>query len=625
MVDRVGQQLGNYRLINRIAIGGLSTVYLAKNITSKTIVVVKELNKNRPNNTMEEARTQALVISSLQHPHLVPILDFVVENDIFYLVMSYASNGTLRDRHPKGTKVPLPLILSYVRQVADALQFLHCRNLLHLDVKPENILVGNNYEILLSDFGFTAAIPDEGTEESQYIAGTCAYMAPEQFQGKPSRASDQYSLGCVVYEWLCGHYPFSGSLEEIENQHLYASPQSLQSKVPEISPVVNFVVLTALAKDPQERFASIQAFANALERAYRVGPLAATGDWGVPANPWGIQQPGSWGAPVTPQATPWGTPAAQQQQPAWGSPAQQQAGGWGMPAQQPQQPGWGTPAAQQPGGWGQQGGFSPSPWSTPAAVITDERTIVRSASSYRRRQRERYLDAIALSNPSDFSSVPLQQNVLSVEPAPSSPSKDSVSEDSSITDTVRQAAQDDAVPQVAHDDTAQPAMQDDAAQSTMQDDIAQQQADSNLTEENETGKESDLSVFATTRATLEVGDRAIVSKTYTVQAGISQNEVEGSKEEPINLVVPSTREALVFDILCHGSENIELLTDWHKRLQYDRNNKDPQFVEFIFQVMESGRSSLALDFYHERRWLRTTRLEFDAVEEPEFVFIPSEV
>jgi WD40 repeat protein len=218
-------------------------------------------------NDVEGFLKEAQLIASLEHPHIVRILDFDVEENTPFLVMSYAPNGTLRQLHPKNTVLPLPTVINYVKQVADALQYAHDEKLIHRDIKPENMLVGRRNEILLSDFGIALVAQSSRYQSTQEMAGTMAYMPPEQIQGKPRPASDQYALGIVVYEWLTGDRPFHGSAIEIVTQHLAIPPTPLREKVPAISPDVERVVLTALAKDAKERFGSVRAFANALEQA----------------------------------------------------------------------------------------------------------------------------------------------------------------------------------------------------------------------------------------------------------------------------------------------------------------------------------------------------------------------
>jgi len=159
------------------------------------------------------------------------------------------------------------LVIAYVKQVAEALQYAHDEKFIHRDVKPENMLVGRRGEVLLSDFGIALVAQSSRYQSTQDMAGTIAYMAPEQIHGKPRPASDQYALGVIVYEWLSGNRPFHGSFTEIAAQHAIVHPPSLREKIPAITPDVEHVVLTTLAKDPKQRFGSIHAFAIALEQA----------------------------------------------------------------------------------------------------------------------------------------------------------------------------------------------------------------------------------------------------------------------------------------------------------------------------------------------------------------------
>jgi eukaryotic-like serine/threonine-protein kinase len=184
-----------------------------------------------------------------------------------FLVMDYAPKGTLRQLHPKGQLLPLSTVVSYVKQIADALQYAHDEKYIHRDIKPENMLVGRRGEILLSDFGIALVAQSSRYQSTQDMTGTIAYMAPEQIQGKPRPASDQYSLGIVVYEWLTGDRPFHGGFIEIVTQHLAAPVPSMRDKAPTIPPDGEHVVMTALEKDPAKRFGSVQAFAKALEQA----------------------------------------------------------------------------------------------------------------------------------------------------------------------------------------------------------------------------------------------------------------------------------------------------------------------------------------------------------------------
>ncbi|HEY5005548.1 MAG TPA: protein kinase [Ktedonobacteraceae bacterium] len=129
------------------------------------------------------------------------------------------------------------------------------------------MLFGKRHEVVLSDFGVALVAQSSRYQGTQDVAGTVGYMSPEQIQGKARPASDQYSLGIVVYEWVSGDRPFHGSFTEVCAQHLFAPLPSLSKNVPEILPEVEHVITLALAKDPKQRFGSIQAFAYALEQA----------------------------------------------------------------------------------------------------------------------------------------------------------------------------------------------------------------------------------------------------------------------------------------------------------------------------------------------------------------------
>jgi serine/threonine protein kinase/regulation of enolase protein 1 (concanavalin A-like superfamily) len=267
---RQGQQLGNYRLVRLLGRGGFAEVYLGQHLKLRRLAAIKVLHAYLSEKEIEAFQQEAQIIATLEHSHIVRVFDFDVQDGVPFLVMDYLPNGTLRQRHGKGGRVPLPTVVSYVRQVAEALQYAHNQRLIHRDIKPGNMLIGRNNEVVLSDFGIAVFAHSTSSMTAQASAGTIPYMAPEQIQAQARAASDQYALGVVVYEWLCGAYPFDGSFTEIMSKHLMVPPPPLRQKVPMLSAEVERVVLTALAKDPNQRFSSVQAFANALEEASQV-------------------------------------------------------------------------------------------------------------------------------------------------------------------------------------------------------------------------------------------------------------------------------------------------------------------------------------------------------------------
>jgi tetratricopeptide (TPR) repeat protein len=267
MAKRAGQLFGNYRLLSVLGEGHFATVYLAEHIHLGTFAAIKVLKIGLFGDESAAFRAEARVIARLIHPHIVRVLEFGIKRGIPFLVMDHAPNGTLGQRYPNGTHLPFPTVLSYVTQVATALHYAHQQKVIHRDIKPENMLLGAKEEVLLSDFGLAIVTSSSRQQSVQDIAGTIAYMAPEQHRGEPCLASDQYALGVVVYQWLSGSLPFQGHPKEIIIQHIAMSPPSLCRKVATLSPAIENVVFRALAKDPHDRFPSVEAFATALQQA----------------------------------------------------------------------------------------------------------------------------------------------------------------------------------------------------------------------------------------------------------------------------------------------------------------------------------------------------------------------
>lgn len=266
MADRIRQRLGNYRLVRLLGRGGFADVYLGEHIHLDMYAAIKVLHSQISSSDSDKFRAEARTISKLMHPNIVRILDFGVDGETPFLVMDYAPGGTLHERLPRGTPLPLAIIVSCVKQIAEALQYAHSKKIVHRDIKPGNMLVGKRNEILLSDFGIFVVAHNTATITPQQPIGTPYYMAPEQIEGKAHLASDQYALGIVVYEWLCGTVPFQ--IGDISYQHLHVPPPPLSIKVPSIPPQVEQIVMKALAKNPKERYECVQDFANALEQAY---------------------------------------------------------------------------------------------------------------------------------------------------------------------------------------------------------------------------------------------------------------------------------------------------------------------------------------------------------------------
>ena len=272
MTDFVGH-LFKYRLIHKLGVGGLAQVYLGENIiVPQMIQAIKVLSHLSTEGTAafkQEART----LSRLQHPHIIKILDYGTSSQgIPYLVMPYRSNGNVRQEYPAGLVLSLETVIDVIKQLADALTYAHTRvpPLIHGNIKPPNILIDQNYALLLSDFGSVMRLQQgDATQMLPQSPITIAYAAPEQLlsPGNPSQlsaATDQYALGVLVYELLTGEWPFHGDSQEMIQQKLNDAPPALHTKRPDIPPEVERIVQRALASDWHQRYATVQDFATTL-------------------------------------------------------------------------------------------------------------------------------------------------------------------------------------------------------------------------------------------------------------------------------------------------------------------------------------------------------------------------
>lgn len=278
MGDRVGQQLGHYRLIKRLGMGTFAEVYLAEHLFLKQAVAVKTLRLTQPSaEEIEQLRIEAEQTSKLKHPHIVPVHDFGIgENGEPYLVMDYAPS-TLRELFPLGEVQTPEAILPTLKQIAVALDYAHKQqHVLHLDVKPSNILVGMDGNILIADFGLAEVLNFAQTHKTlEGFAGTAKYAAPEQFDNyKPCPESDQYAVGVMVYQWLTGELPFTGNDAAVGAQKLHRPPAPLHTIVASIPAPLENAILMALRTDPKARFRSVGAFVRAIETSMTTEPLA---------------------------------------------------------------------------------------------------------------------------------------------------------------------------------------------------------------------------------------------------------------------------------------------------------------------------------------------------------------
>jgi serine/threonine protein kinase len=282
-----GQQLGRYHLLRLLGRGGMGEVYLAGDTLINRQVAIKVIRSEAPSYPNEQSTQEATrlfqremrAIITLDHPHILPLYDYGEESanrtKLTYMVMPFRQEGSLADwlQQRQASDVLSPQnVAHFVRQAAAALQHAHNQQIIHQDVKPSNFLIRRNEEnpirpdLLLADFG-VAKFTSATSSMSHTIRGTPTYMAPEQWEGNPSPATDQYALAIMAYELLTGQPPFQGPPMRMMYLHANTPPQLPSTLNPRIPVALDAVILRALAKKPEERFANISAFANAFQQA----------------------------------------------------------------------------------------------------------------------------------------------------------------------------------------------------------------------------------------------------------------------------------------------------------------------------------------------------------------------
>jgi serine/threonine protein kinase len=252
------RRFGDYQVVSPLACGGMGGVYLATHVTTGERVALKVLDPLFANHAEVVARLygERVVAARASHPGLIEIRSAARSGDnVPYLVMEYLDGENLAAANERGSG-DLASIAGIGAQMAAALAALHEAGVIHCDVKPENVLVLNDVwgpypKVKVIDFGVSRMI-DEPPPDEASIAGTPAYMAPEQWRGRPEPASDVYALGCVLFELATGETPFDGSLPQLMIAHLEQRP-SRPSWVRDMPIELERVIMRALAKDPAMR------------------------------------------------------------------------------------------------------------------------------------------------------------------------------------------------------------------------------------------------------------------------------------------------------------------------------------------------------------------------------------
>jgi len=283
----VGKQLGAYRIEQELGAGGMGTVFAGRHADTEQLVAIKIMRGDHTRFPSFEQRflREAQAIARLDHPHIVKLLYFEKQGEYPYLVMELIKGGNLRSLLQKyasvGRTMPLTMALGLIQQAAQALAYAHKQGVIHRDIKPDNMLlqrIGDpangppRFTLKLTDFGLARLVQSTGlTSMSGAVMGTPHYMAPEQCLGQPvDQRADIYALGVVLYEIATGYLPFQASnREDVMAKHVNETPRPPRSVNPELSPVVEQLIMRCLAKKPDDRYQTAEELVQAIDQVLR--------------------------------------------------------------------------------------------------------------------------------------------------------------------------------------------------------------------------------------------------------------------------------------------------------------------------------------------------------------------
>lgn len=269
----------------RLGQGGMAQVYRARQVSVNRDVALKIINLHEAQNDenfRQRFANEAAIIASLEHLHILPVYAYGIYEDYAYLAMRLLRGGTLKDRLKEGHPLAIPDALHLFEQIAKGLGYAHSKGIIHRDIKPANILLDDNNNAYLTDFGLAKVIDsDEHLTRGDSVVGTLAYMSPEQLQGERiDHRSDLYGLGVVLYHMLCGRVPFRGETQHdmvaVIYMHIQEDPPPPRQFNSEISPELEMVIFKAMSKEPASRYGSADEFARDVRLAMGVSTAGST-------------------------------------------------------------------------------------------------------------------------------------------------------------------------------------------------------------------------------------------------------------------------------------------------------------------------------------------------------------
>jgi serine/threonine-protein kinase len=309
---------GRYRLDAQIGRGGMSTVYRAFDTVLERPVAIKLMHREiaSESDQLERFRREARSVARLNHPHIVTVIDAGEEpaedgGSTPYIVLEYVEGETLKDLIRREGPLDIPQALAYAIEIARALGAAHERMIVHRDVKPQNVLIGEEGGAKITDFGIARTLTEEGLTVPGRVLGTTDYVSPEQALGQPvTGQSDLYSLGVVLYEMLTGSVPFAGETPvAVAMRHVREQMPDVQLLRPEASAATASVIDRAVAKDLDRRYADAESMVAELEEVLAIETARAGQATGEATSvlrtlpgktrrrlPWRVRHPARWGA-----------------------------------------------------------------------------------------------------------------------------------------------------------------------------------------------------------------------------------------------------------------------------------------------------------------------------------------
>ena len=275
MTTLLGTKLnGRYRLESRVASGGMATVYVAVDETLQRQVAIKLMNREvaTDSDQLERFRREARSVAQLSHPHIVGVIDAGEDEGRPYIVLEYVEGETLKQRIRREGPLPIPEAVAYAIEIARALGCAHNHQIVHRDVKPQNVLIDEEGSAKVTDFGIARTLDEDGLTADGRVLGTTDYVSPEQALGRlVTTQSDLYSLGVVLYEMVTGEVPFTADTQvAVAMKHVRDQLPDVQAKRADVSAALAAVIDHATAKRLEDRYADDRELIADLEDALAI-------------------------------------------------------------------------------------------------------------------------------------------------------------------------------------------------------------------------------------------------------------------------------------------------------------------------------------------------------------------